>query len=273
MGLFELFGMGAANADTPDARAPKLARPEAFFQGPALDLLRAALADDEAGARRAVAQGANPNAQGPAATSKSVPQLTLIHYAAGVRNPRAMAILLAAGADPLFKPRDDDGDAFLFAVVRHDAQMLDALLQLYPLARIPPKRQSQLAFYCLSFNARNCLQILFDHGLPLDVRDSAGYSLFMRALNQEDLDTAEWLLAEKQVPVQDVMSSGGGFTVTPANMVQRALTEVFKPGSPPYRRYEKFKRIMEQRGIVFPVESAAEWRARMKAQAASGPAK
>lgn len=271
MGLFELFGMGAANAaDTPDARAPKLARPEAFFQGPALDLLRAALADDEAGARHAVTQGANPNAQGPAATSKNVPQLTLIHYATGMRNPRAMAILLAEGADPLFKPRDDDGDAFLFAVVRHDAQMLDALLQLYPLARIPPKRQSQLAFYCLSFNARNCLQILFDHGLPLDVRDPNGYSLFMRALNQEDLDTAEWLLAEKQVPIQDVMSRSGG--VTPANMVQRGLTESFKPGSPAYQRYDKLKRIMEQRGIVFPVESSAAWRARMKASAASGPA-
>ncbi len=271
MGLFELFGMGAATADTPDARAPQLARPEAFFQGPALDLLRAALAGDEAGARRAVAQGANPNAQGPAATSKSVPQLTLIHYAAGVRNPRAMAILLAAGADPLFEPREEDGDAFLFAVLRRDAQMLDALLQLYPLARIPPKHQSELAFDALGFNTRDCLKILFDHGLPLDVRDSNGYSLFMRALNYNDVDTAEWLLADKQVPIQDVISRSGG--VTPANMAQRRLTESLKPGSPAYQRYDKIKRIMEQRGIVFPVESSAAWRARQAAQAASGPTK
>ena len=41
MGLFELFGMGAARADVPNARAPQLARPEAFFEGPPLTLLQA----------------------------------------------------------------------------------------------------------------------------------------------------------------------------------------------------------------------------------------
>lgn len=261
--------MGAAKADAPDARAPELARPEAFFQPPALALLRAALDGDEIAARRWVSQGVNPNAQGPASVSKAVPQLTLLHYAVGVRHLKATAILLTVGADPLLKPREEDGDAFLFAVVRHDAEMLDGLLKLFPLARIPTKRQSSLAFYCLSFNARNCLQVLFDHGLPPGVQDSVGYNLFMEALSGQDFDTAEWLLAEVGVPISGVMDNAG---ITPANMVQRALTEVFKPGSPTYRRYEKFKRIMEERGIVFPVESSDAWRTRTKARAGSGPA-
>ena len=102
MGLFELFGMGAARADVPDARAPRLARADAFFQGQPLALLQAALAGDAALARQLVAQGVDPNSHGPAAESKNVPQLTLLNYATGLQNERAMAILLAVGADPIF---------------------------------------------------------------------------------------------------------------------------------------------------------------------------
>ena len=269
MGLFELFGMSAANADASDARAPQLAPPEAFFQGSALDLLRAALASNEASVKRSISQGADPNARGPAAKSRNVPQLTLLHYAIGVRNANAAGLLLACGADPLREPRKEDGDAFLFAVMRRDAEMLTALLRHFPLDRMPAARKAALAFQSLDFKARECLQVLFDHGMPVGILDSTGHNLFMYALEGEDFDTAEWLLAEVKVPISGVMDNAG---ITPANMVQRALTEVFKPGSPTYRRYEKFKRIMEERGIVFPVESSAAWRARQKPQAASGPA-
>ncbi|MFG6462503.1 hypothetical protein ACG04Q_13070 [Roseateles sp. DXS20W] len=270
MGLFELFGMGAAGASLPDARAPQLAPPEAFFQGAALDLLRAALASNEASMKQAIAQGADPSAHGPAAKSRNVPQLTLLHYAIGVRNAKAAALLLACGADPLQEPRKEDGDAFLFAVIRRDAEMLTALLRHFPLDRMPAARKAALAFQSLDFKARECLQVLFDHGMPVGILDSAGHNLFMYALEGEDFDTAEWLLAEVKVPISGVMDNAG---ITPANMVQRALAEVFKPGSSTYRRYEKFKRIMEERGIVFPVESSAEWRARMKAQPPAGPAR
>ena len=265
MGLFELFGMGAAQADVPDARAPRLAHEEAFFQGQPLTLLQAALAGDAAQARQLVAQGVDPNSHGPADLSKAVPQLTLLNYATGVQNERAMAILLAVGADPLLEPRDDDGDAFLFAIVRHDAKMLDVLYRLFPLSRVPLKRQISNAFAAINFNANECLKIMFDHGLPLGVRNSVGDNLFMEALDREDFDTAEWLLVDIGVPVDIEPARLGS---TPANQVQRALVEVFRPGSRTYKRYEKFKRIMEQKGIVFPVESAAEYRARIKAQSA-----
>lgn len=273
MGLFELFGMGAAEADVPNARAPQLARPEAFFQGQALALMQAALTGDATQARQLVAQGVDPNSHGPASTSKAVPQLTLLNYATGVQAERAMAILLSVGADPLFEPRDEDGDAFLFAIVRNDAKMLDVLYRLFPMSRIPSVRQSQNAFAALRFNANRCLQVMFDHGLPPGVTDSRGDNLFMEALDREDFDTAEWLLVDIGVPLDGPPDRGGN---TPANQVQRALTEVFRPGSPSYVRYEKFKAIMERKGIVFPVESSAEYRARMKRHippAASGPSR
>ena len=117
----------------------------------------------------------------------------------------------------------------------------------------------------LRFSANTCLQVMFAHGLPPGVRDSRGDDLFMVALDREDLETAEWLLVSIGIPLDGPPDGGGS---TPANQVQRALGQVFRPGSPTYLRYEKFKRIMEQKGVVFPVESSAEYRARIKAQSA-----
>jgi hypothetical protein len=262
MGLFELFGMGAARADTPDARAPRLARAETFFAGPALELLQAALSHDGDRARELVAHGADPNSHGPASESKAVPQLTLLNYATGAQDPQAMALLVAVGADPLLKPREGDGDAFLFAIVRHDAAMLDALYRIYPLSRVPVQRQSDSAFAAVGFNANECLKVMFDHGLPLGIQDSLGDNLLVEALMRQDFDTVEWMI-KQGVPVDSPPDHNG---VTPANVVQRNLTEVMKPGSATWRRYDKIKQMMEQRGIVFPVETSAAWRARNKAR-------
>jgi hypothetical protein len=262
MGLFELFGMGAARADVPDARAPRLARADSFFAGPALELLNAALAGDEARARELVSRGADPDSQGPASESEAVPQLTLLNYATGAQNPKAMAILVAVGADPLLKPRPEDGDAFLFAIVRHDAAMLDVLYRLFPMSKVPADIQSKDAFSALRFDARECLQVMFAHGLPPGVRNSLGDNLLIDAMNREDFDMAEWMI-KAGVPVDNPPDLNG---VTPANIVQGALTEQFKPGSPTWRRYDKIKQMMAQQGIVFPVESSASWRARNKAR-------
>ena len=258
MGLFEWLGMGAAQGGGPDARAPRLAPPDQFFDGPALALLKAALAGDEAGARQAVAQGANPNAQGPATTDKAIPQLTLLHYAVGVRNAKALALLIDVGASPLLQPRPDDGPALSFPIVRKDAPVLDALLTLWPLSKVPASEQSLLASSTIPFHCRPCLEVMFKHGLPVGIVDSRKYNLFMEALSYEDLDLAEWLLIEVGVPFNTITVRG----VTPANMVQRGLDEKFRPGTPTHNRYLKFKAFMESKGVAFPVETSAEWLAR-----------
>ena len=172
MGLFELFGMGSAQAQQADARAPRLAPAALFFEPGPLALLKAALAGDEREVVRLVSTGVDPNSKGPITTDKNKPQLTLLNYATAEKNERALALLIAAGADPLFKPRDGDGNAFLFAVVRHDAKMLDVLYRLWPMSRIPPKVQSQDAFGALRFDCRECLAVMFRHGLPPGVLDS-----------------------------------------------------------------------------------------------------
>lgn len=258
MGLFEWLGLGSAQAEVPDARAPRLAEPEKFFDGPSLALLRAALAGDEAGVGQAVAQGANPNAQGPKSTSKATPQLTLLHYAVGVGNERAMALLIRAGADALFKPRPEDGPALSFAILRKDPEALNSILRLWPVTRIPSDVQWRLADAALMFGTKPCLEVLFKHGMSPGVTDSLHKNLFMKALQAESLDVAEWLLMEIGTPL-DTMDTGGS---TPPNMVQRALNEKYRPGTPTHNRYLKFKAFMESKGVVFPVETSAEWRAR-----------
>ena len=258
MGLFEWLGMGAAQADEADARAPKLAAPEKFFDGPPLALLQYALAGDEAAVRRAIAQGVNPNAQGPTTTDKNKPQLTLLHYAVGVRNVRAMTLLIAVGADPLFKPRPDDGPAMSFPILRGDAATLDALFRLWPISKVPERLQISMAKSTIPFHCRPCLEVMFKHGMSPGIVDVTKYNLFMVALSYEDLDLAEWLLTEIRVPL-DTMTSYG---LTPANYVQGDLAR-YRPGTPTHNRYLKFKAYMERQGIQFPVETSAEWRARM----------
>ncbi len=260
MGLFEWLGAGAGAASAAEgtARAPQLPPPEAFFNGPDLRFLRAALASDEAAMRQALAEGANPNAQGPPSNRKATPQLTLLHYAVGVRQVPAMRLLIEAGADPLHKPRPDDGPALSFPIVRGDPAMLDALLTLWPLSKVPLARQSLLASSTLPFHCQPCLAVMFRHGLSPGLLDSRKYNLFMEALSYEMLDIAEWLLVDIKVPLDTVTRRG----VTPANYVQDELAR-YRTGSPTHQQYLKFQAFMASQGVQFPVESSAEWRARM----------
>lgn len=261
MGLFEVFGLGAVHAgDAGEARARKLAPPETFFAGDALALLLAARAGDAVRLRNLVANGADPNSHGPASASKAVPQLTLLGYATYWNDERAMGLLIAHGADPLFEARQEDGNAFLLAIVRRDATGLDLLLRLFPMTQIPAATLSEIAFSALGFNCRPCLEVLFRQGLPPGIEDRAHYTLFMTALLREDLDMAEWLLVDVKVPLTAQTVRG----VTGPNMVQRALTDDYRPGTPTYARYERFQAIMAQRGVKFPVETAAQIRARLQ---------
>jgi len=257
MGLFEMFGMGAARAG--DARAPKLAPPESFFQGDALALLQAARAGDEARAREFVAKGTDPNSHGPASASKATPQISLLGYAVSQHDGRAAALLIACGADPLVEARPEDGNDFMLPLVRGDAQALDLLYQLFPMARIPPQVQAQIAFSALGFNCRPCLEVMLRRGLPPGVEDPAHYSLFMKALLGEDLEMAEWLLVDVKVPLTAQTVRG----VNAPNMVQRALEQTYKPGTPTWARYQKFRSVMEDRGVRFPVETPAQVRERL----------
>ena len=164
MGLFELFGAGVAKA------APALGPAEKYFDPQPAALVRAALANDALRVRELAAAGVNPNSQGPRSNSKNTPQITLLGYAVSQSNEPAIRLLIQAGANPLFEPREEDGDAFLFAIGRKDSEMLDALHRAWPMSKVPTKTLSETAFLALRFNCNACLKVMFKHGLPVGAR-------------------------------------------------------------------------------------------------------
>ena len=250
MGVCELFGARASDA------APSLGPAEKYFDPQPASLVRAALANDVARVRELVIAGVNPNSQGPRSDSKNTPQITLIGYVVSQSSEGPLRLLIEAGANPLFEPRDDDGNVFVFTIVRKDSAMLDALYRAWPIAKVPAITQSRNAFSALGFDCTTCLQVMFKHGLPVGVQDGRGYNLATAALSREDFEIAEWLLKDVGVPL-DAVSSGG---VTPANHLQSQIGR-YLPGTPIPDVLLRLQALMQARGIVFPVETSAQWRA------------
>ena len=238
--------------------APALGPPEKYFDPQPAALVRAALANDVGHVRALVGAGVNPNSQGPRSDDKNTPQVTLLSYAIGQRSEPALRLLIQAGADPLFKPRKGDGNAFGFALVRKDSAMLDALYRTWPMSRMPAATQSDLAFAALRFNCNPCLQVMFQHGLPPGVQDSRGYTLYMEAVTGEDFETAEWLLKDIGVPVDENPTRD----VTPANQLQLHIAR-YRPGTATHDALLRLQAVMKTRGVVFPVETVAQRRARL----------
>lgn len=249
MGLFESFGVIGA------AGAPALAAAETYFDAQPAAMLRAALAGDAARVRDLLGTGVDPNSHGPRSADKNTPQITLLGYALGQRNEAALRVLIQAGASPLFEARADDGNAFLFAIVRKDSAMLDALYRAWPIAKIPANSQSRDAFSALGFKCNECLQVMFKNGLSVGVQDELGYNLLMEALSREDFKTAEWLLKDVGVPL-DAESNRG---ITPANQLQAQIAR-YKPDTPVLESLLRLKALMQTRGVAFPVETAEQRR-------------
>ncbi len=250
MGLFELFGASSAKA------APSLGPAEKYFDPQPAALVRAALTEDAARVRELASAGVNPNSQGPRSNSKNTPQITLLGYAVSQSNEPAIRLLIQAGASPLFEPREEDGDAFLFAIGRKDSKMLDALYRAWPISKVPAKTQSETAFAALRFNCNDCLKVMFKHGLPVGVLDSLGNSLFMEAMSREDLETAKWLLKDIGVLLDSETIRG----VNSANILQGDLSR-YRPGTPTHDALLRLQAVMQARGVVFPVETSTQRRA------------
>lgn len=250
MGLFEVLGANAATG------ASALAEPAKYFDPQAAVLVRAALAGDAARVLAEVRAGVNPNSHGPRSDSKNTPQVTLLGYAIGQRNEVALRLLVQAGANPLFEPRDDDGNAFLFAIVRKDSEMLDALYRAWPITKVPAKTQSEDAFSALRFDCVACLKVMFKHGLAVGVQDARGYNLFMETVSREDYKTAEWLITDVGVPLDTETARG----VTPANQMQQHIAR-YRAGTPTFASLHRLQALMQARGVVFPVETPEQRRA------------
>ena len=237
-------------APTFNLKAPK----EYFDDAKTLSLLNAALAGNLERAKHLVAEGVDPNAEGP--RDNPYNHLGLLHYAIAAKNKQAVRVLIAVGADPEKDPLGNAGRAFLFALNLDNVEMLSLLLDLRPVNNLSKDTLQYLLFESVSLPRPRCLELLLKRGAPLDFRDGAGYTIMMRAMDAEDYDLAEFLLLHgASVHIE---AYGG---MTPAFSVQYDLQK-FKPDSPIYRKVLHFKQLIQARGAVFPALSPAEMRAK-----------
>ncbi len=232
----------------------KLKAPREYFTDEkTLALLSAALAGDEARAQQLVAQGANPNDEGP--KDNPYNRIRLLHYAIVAKNQQAVRVLAAVGAD-LELNAQGFGNAFLFAQTLYDLDMLSLLLDLRPVDKLPNDTLYYLMFDSITETRPRVLELMLKRGVPIDFRDSAGYTVLIRAMDAQDYDLAEWLL--KQGASVNIETKSG---MTPAYSTEFHLNK-FKPGSPTYNKVLRIKQMMAERGAVFPAQTPEQVRQR-----------
>ena len=255
LGILKIIGvliMMTTNANA--ASSFKLKPPQFYFaDSKTLTLLAAALEGDVPRAKQLVDNGANPNDEGP--RSNSYNRLRLLHYAIAANSPQGVRTLVAVGADPELSAQGF-GRSFLFAMTLENMKMLSLLLDLRPIDTLSKDTMEYVLFESVTQGCSRCLELFVKRGAPVDYRDESGYTMVMRAMDAQDYDMAEWLLLQgASVHIE----AGGG--MTPAYSVQFPLQK-FKPGSPTYNKVLNLKKMMEERGAVFPALSPAEIRAK-----------
>lgn len=236
----------------------KLKTPKDYFSDQkTLDLLSAALTGDLIKAKHLVADGANPNEEGP--RNNPYNRIRLLHYAIAAKNQRAVKVLIDAGADPELSAQGFGG-AFDFAMTLQNMEMFSLLLDLRPLKTLSKDTIEDLLFESVTDNCPKCLELLLKRGAPIDFPDGAGYTVMMRAIDAQDYGMAEWLVREgASVHIE---AKGG---MTPAYSIQYDLQK-FKPGSPTHNKVLHLKKLMEERGAIFPAPNPAEVKAKRTKQ-------
>lgn len=243
-----------------DAQVTKiyLKAPATYFDSKqSIALLQAAMAGDLAKAKTLVAAGANPNEEGPTHDANAN-RLRLLHYAIASDNKRAVKILMAVGADPEMLAQHN-GNAFLFAVILNDVEMLGLLLDHRPLKLLSYDTLEDILMESIVHRRPRCMALLLERGAPIDFRDSSKDTLLMTAMSAENFELAEQLI-RRGASVNIDTPSG----VTPAYQVQRMLTR-YAPGSETSLTLQRIKTLMLERGAVFPATDPKVLRDRRKA--------
>lgn len=217
---------------------------ETYFTDKATQtLILAALGGDTKTAKSLVVSGANPNAQGFVKPGSSF-EFSPLHYLMAADSVTGIRVLAAVGGDPEHKSRNM-GTPLLFAVTLNNPELLSLLLDIKPVKNLASQTQQQLLFEAARRDAPRCLTLMLDRGVPLDIPDSAGYTLFLRSFEMGKPDLALWLL-QRGAAIDFAAANGA----TPVDVVRNKLS-VVPQGGPQHRMLLEIQHLMRSRGALF----------------------
>jgi ankyrin repeat protein len=226
-----------------------LKQPAQYFADPmSRALINAAIADNLEESYRLVYAGANPNDEGPKAPLNAN-KLRLLHYAIAANSSPAVSVLIKVGANPNLIAQHN-GSAVDFCILLENERMLDFLLDLYPISKLSSNTVSNSMFEAVLHGNRPSVEALLRRGVPVDIKDSAGYTPLMRAISAEKFEIVE-LLLEHDASVHVNPPSG----VTPVRQIVR-MSNRYKVGSDTWIQIQHIIELMRRKGAVFPSNGA-----------------
>ena len=237
----------------PPAPKFKLQPPATYFpDAPTQALLAAALAGDLVAAKRAVAAGASPDAEGP--PDNPYNRLRLLHYAIAADSAVGIRTLMAVGADPELRVEGGAGRPLLFAETLDKPEALGLMLDLKPAAALTPESREVLLFEAVVQNRPRCLAVVLAHGVPIDTPSGSGSTILRDALNAQNYELAKWLIEQGASVLADSHDISVAYTI-------QFHLQKWKPGTPPWAQVHEIQEMAIQRGAVFPARSPKERRA------------
>lgn len=238
---------------------PFAVRPVEFhFDDPAvISLVRAAVAADAHAVAAAIAQGANLDAVGHVQPGSPFGFLPL-HYLIGAGSAPGIRLLMHHGADPEFQA-PQMGSPLLFAITLNRPAMLASLLDGKPIALLADTTKQQLLFEAARRKSPDSLNLLLERGVPVDIRDEAGYTLMLGSIDMDELELTIWLL-EHGASAEIVTANG----VTPAYSIDFERRLATPAGSEKEQLVHRVIQLLIASGVQFPPMTPEQVRANLR---------
>lgn len=250
--IFSAFAISIAMMSTAYADfnfMENLKAPEIYFTPEAVEIYRAASRGDNDKIKRHIIEGTRIESKGPQNPGKSLHQITLLSYAVGINNAKAIETLITLGANPTYMPTARQDNTFTFAIMRKNVEGLKTIFKHYPAQKLTDKEKSKHLFASVGYGCYNCIDVLLKQGYNINTLNEKKENLFIEALHNNEWDIALWLLKEQKININIESIEG----ITPANAIQFYAFQQ-KPKSlskDKLKEMEKF--LTEEYDIKFPV--------------------
>ncbi len=213
---------------------------EDFFNDPRILLLiKAAEKGDVAKLQKVVQDGADPNTFGR-------DEMTPLLWELGKQNKKAMKALLAVGADPNLADSEGDSPMSMVAGAK-DTELMKILLE----GGGDPNVKNSVGEPALSIavgpQRLENVKMLLDFGADINATDRMGATPVLDAATLNQFEIVAYLL-EQGADHKKANDTG-------ATLAWRVQERQVDPSLPHFKWREKVIKMLEERGVTFPVRS------------------